>query len=153
MLVLLYLMTYLGKTNIGNTNIEGLLDSLHMRGAEYNIALSVFSIPFVLAEVPSNMNLHMSNRPSLYIEAIVTCWGIAMLEVNFWNVASTPSPTKRGISIGFILVCVGNIGGLISSYVYLQKEAPRYPTGYSISFRFVSAGIIAAITLELTLRD
>ncbi|KAF0327783.1 major facilitator superfamily transporter [Colletotrichum asianum] len=370
MLVLLYLMAYLDKTNIGNAKIEGLLDSLHMTGVDYNIALSVFFIPFVLAEVPSNMVLHMFKRPSLYIGGIVTCWGIVMtcngvvqnfgglvavriflglfeysrfppgailiiskwylpnetqtqiailytsaasggafsgllafaiakmdgvggyegwrwifileglatvligvmcffflvdspvlskwldpeeirfLElrqqarrvvrpnefrdhhfdkhaflsvltdwkiyllilanwsnavpnyalkftmpqiiknmgftaanaqlltippyadnialnyfaiclacfgmypilpgVNAWNVANTPSPTKRAISIGF-LVCVGNIGGLVGSYIYMDKEAPRYPTGYGTSFGFASAGILAVITLEALL--
>ncbi|KAJ5016680.1 Major facilitator superfamily transporter [Colletotrichum sp. SAR 10_99] len=332
MLVLLYLMAYLDKTNIGNAKIEGLLDSLHMTGVDYNIALSVFFIPFVLAEVPSNMVLHMFKRPSLYIGGIVTCWGIVMTcngvvqnfgglvavriflglfeagflpgailiiskwylpnetqtriailytsaasggafsgllafaiakmdgvggyegwrwavpnyalkftmpqiiknmgftsanaqlltippyavgaisaylfsvfadkyswrmpfilgpqlllvvaftilftksedikdnialnyfaiclacfgmypilpGVNAWNVANTPSPTKRAISIGF-LVCVGNIGGLIGSYIYMDKEAPRYPTGYGTSFGFASAGIIAVITLEALL--
>ncbi|KAJ0282858.1 hypothetical protein COL940_004988 [Colletotrichum noveboracense] len=332
MLVLLYLMAYLDKTNIGNAKIEGLLDSLHMTGVDYNIALSVFFIPFVLAEVPSNMVLHMFKRPSLYIGGIVTCWGIVMTcngvvqnfgglvavriflglfeagflpgailiiskwylpnetqtriailytsaasggafsgllafaiakmdgvggyegwrwavpnyalkfampqiiknmgftsanaqlltippyavgaisaylfsvfadkyswrmpfilgpqlllvvaftilftksedikdnialnyfaiclacfgmypilpGVNAWNVANTPSPTKRAISIGF-LVCVGNIGGLIGSYIYMDKEAPRYPTGYGASFGFASAGIIAVITLEALL--
>ncbi|KAJ0349784.1 hypothetical protein COL154_005864 [Colletotrichum chrysophilum] len=332
MLVLLYLMAYLDKTNIGNAKIEGLLDSLHMTGVDYNIALSVFFIPFVLAEVPSNMVLHMFKRPSLYIGGIVTCWGVVMTcngvvqnfgglvavriflglfeagflpgailiiskwylpnetqtriailytsaasggafsgllafaiakmdgvggyegwrwavpnyalkftmpqiiknmgftsanaqlltippyavgaisaylfsvfadkyswrmpfilgpqlllvvaftilftksediknniavnyfaiclacfgmypilpGVNAWNVANTPSPTKRAISIGF-LVCVGNIGGLIGSYIYMDKEAPRYLTGYGTSFGFASAGIIAVITLEALL--
>ncbi|KAI8232763.1 Major facilitator superfamily transporter [Colletotrichum sp. SAR 10_96] len=332
MLVLLYLMAYLDKTNIGNAKIEGLLDSLHMTGVDYNIALSVFFITFVLAEVPSNMVLHMFKRPSLYIGGIVTCWGIVMTcngvvqnfgglvavriflglfeagflpgailiiskwylpnetqtriailytsaasggafsgllafaiakmdgvggyegwrwavpnyalkftmpqiiknmgftsanaqlltippyavgaisaylfsvfadkyswrmpfilgpqlllvvaftilftksedtkdnialnyfaiclacfgmypilpGVNAWNVANTPSPTKRAISIGF-LVFVGNIGGLIGSYIYMDKEAPRYPTGYGTSFGFASAGIIAVITLEALL--
>ncbi|GKT85961.1 major facilitator superfamily transporter [Colletotrichum tofieldiae] len=78
MLVLLYLMAYLDKTNIGNAKIEGLLDSLNMTGVDYNVAISVFFIPFVLAEVPSNMVLHLFKRPSLYIGSIVTCWGIVM---------------------------------------------------------------------------
>lgn len=71
--------------------------------------------------------------------------------VNAWNLANTPSPTKRAISIGF-LVCVGNIGGLIGSYIYLDKEAPRYPTGFGTSFGFASAGVVAAVTLELLLK-
>ncbi|EFQ33766.1 major facilitator superfamily transporter [Colletotrichum graminicola] len=414
MLVLLYLMAYLDKTNIGNAKIEGLLGSLGMTGVQYNVAVSVFFIPFVLAEVPSNMVLHLFQRPSLYIGGIVTCWGIVMtcngvvqnygglvaariflglfeagflpgailiiskwylpnetqtriallytsaasgggfsgllafgiarmdgvggyegwrwifiLEglatvaigvacffflidspslskwldddekrylilrqesrrvvrpdefrdshfdkqafisvltdwkiyllilvnwsnavpnyamkftmpqiiknmgytsanaqlltippyavgalsaygfsvfadrhswrmpfivgpqlclvvafsilfaksadikhnialcyfavclacfgmypilpgVNAWNVANTPSPTKRAVSIGF-LVCVGNVGGLIGSYIYIDKEAPRYPTGFGTSFAFASAGIVAAITLEVLL--
>lgn len=71
--------------------------------------------------------------------------------VNAWNVANTPSPTKRAVSIGF-LVCVGNIGGLIGSYIYLDSEAPSYPTGYGTSFGFASAGIIAVIALETSLK-
>ncbi|KXH68291.1 major facilitator superfamily transporter [Colletotrichum salicis] len=71
--------------------------------------------------------------------------------VNAWNVANTPSPEKRAISIGF-LVCVGNIGGLIGSYIYLDKEAPTYPTGSGTSFGFASAGIIAVIALEFLLK-
>jgi hypothetical protein len=78
MLVLLYLMAYLDKTNIGNAKIEGLLDSLGMNGDQYNVALSIFFIPFVLAEVPSNMVLHLFKRPSLYIGSIVLCWGVVM---------------------------------------------------------------------------
>jgi hypothetical protein len=33
----------------GNAKIEGLLPSLHMDGVQYNIALSIFFIPYVLA--------------------------------------------------------------------------------------------------------
>lgn len=49
MLLFLYLISYLDKTNIGNAKIEGLLPSLHMNGEQYNVALSIFFIPYVLA--------------------------------------------------------------------------------------------------------
>lgn len=71
--------------------------------------------------------------------------------VNAWNVANCPSSTKRAISIAF-LVCVGNIGGLIGSYIYLDEEAPEYPTGYGTSFGFAAAGIVAVVSLELALK-
>ena len=66
MLVLLYLMAYLDKTNIGtydyfntmklprltelqgNAKIEGLTEDLKMRGIDYNVAVAIFFIPFVL---------------------------------------------------------------------------------------------------------
>lgn len=71
--------------------------------------------------------------------------------VNAWNVANCPNPQKRAISIGF-LICIGNVGGLIGSYIYLDREAPKYPTGYGTSLAFVSAGIFASTTLEFVLR-
>ncbi|KAI1288624.1 major facilitator superfamily transporter [Xylaria venustula] len=77
-LLLLYLITYLDKTNIGNARIEGLLDSLHMNGTQYNIAVSLFFVPYILAEVPSNMLLNKFSRPSTYMGTLVLSWGIVM---------------------------------------------------------------------------
>ena len=71
--------------------------------------------------------------------------------VNAWNVANTPDPSKRSVNIG-LLVCFGNIGGLIGSYIYVDHEAPRYPTGYGTSLAFASAGAIAATVLEFLLK-
>lgn len=71
--------------------------------------------------------------------------------VNAWNVANTPDPTKRSVNIG-LLVCVGNIGGLIGSYIYLEREKPRYPTGYGTSLGFGVAGLVAATLLEILLK-
>ncbi|KAK1998772.1 major facilitator superfamily transporter [Colletotrichum falcatum] len=105
-----------------------------------------FSILFVkAADIKNNIAL-------CYFAVCLACFGMYPIlpGVNAWNVANTPSPTKRAISIGF-LVCVGNIGGLIGSYIYIDKEAPRYPTGFGTSFGFASAGIVAAITLEVLL--
>ncbi|SCO84588.1 related to putative tartrate transporter [Fusarium oxysporum] len=78
MLVLLYLIAYLDKTNIGNAKIEGMTDDLHLKGIEYNIVTAIFFIPFVLCEVPSNMILHKFKRPSWYMGGIVFCWGVIM---------------------------------------------------------------------------
>lgn len=71
--------------------------------------------------------------------------------VNAWNVANTPDPAKRSINIG-LLVCIGNIGGLIGSYIYLESEKPEYPTGYGTSLGFAVAGIIAGTLLEVLLK-
>ncbi|KAH7039565.1 major facilitator superfamily transporter [Microdochium trichocladiopsis] len=94
-----------------------------------------------------------NNVPLCYFGICLACFGMYPIlpGVNAWNVANTPSPTKRAVSIGF-LVCVGNIGGLIGSYIYLDSEAPSYPTGYGTSFGFAAAGIIAVIALELSLK-
>ncbi|CAG8108327.1 unnamed protein product [Penicillium olsonii] len=83
MFVLLYLVAYIDKTNIGNAKIEGLLPSLNMSGLQYNIALSIFFIPYVLAEVPSNIILNRLKRPSQYLGFLIFCWGVIMLCTGF----------------------------------------------------------------------
>ncbi|KAL3450216.1 major facilitator superfamily domain-containing protein [Aspergillus insuetus] len=78
MLAFLYLMAYLDRANIGNAKIEGLTDDLELSGTQYNIALSIFFVPYIILEMPSNMLLLKFKRPSHYIAIIVTLWGIVM---------------------------------------------------------------------------
>jgi hypothetical protein len=47
---------------------------------------------------------------------------------------------------------MGNAGGLIGSFIFVDKEAPRYQTGYGTSLAFAATGIVAAIALELLLK-
>ncbi|KAL2816721.1 major facilitator superfamily domain-containing protein [Aspergillus granulosus] len=83
MLVLLYLFAYIDKTNIGNAKIEGLLPSLGMNGEQYNVALAIFFVPYILAEVPSNMILNRFKRPSVYLGLLISVWGVIMLCTGF----------------------------------------------------------------------
>ncbi|KAL6231499.1 hypothetical protein BDW75DRAFT_247851 [Aspergillus navahoensis] len=78
MLAVLYLISHLDRANIGNAKIEGLVDDLGMSGIQYNIVLSIFFVPYVLLEVPSNMLLKNFSRPSVYLGILITCWGIIM---------------------------------------------------------------------------
>ncbi|KAF3930331.1 hypothetical protein ABW19_dt0205570 [Dactylella cylindrospora] len=77
-LTILYLITYIDKTNIGNAKIEGLLPDLHMNGIQYNVALSIFFIPYVLAEVPSNMIMNKFKHPARYLGGLIMIWGVIM---------------------------------------------------------------------------
>lgn len=43
---------------------------------------------------------------------------------------------------------MGNVGGIVGSYIYKADEAPKYPTGYGTSLAFGGAGIVAACALE-----
>jgi len=74
-LALLYLLSFLDRTNIGNARLAGLEKSLHMKGLDYNIALAIFFPFYVLAEIPSNMMMKRT-RPALWIPFIMVVWGI-----------------------------------------------------------------------------
>jgi hypothetical protein len=69
-LVLLYLICFLDRTNITNPRIAGITTGLNMPPTGYNTALWIFYIPFVLAEVPSNMIMSLpSIKPNLWLGA------------------------------------------------------------------------------------
>lgn len=64
-----------------------------------------------------------------------------------WN-ANNLAPSSRRI-IGIALNnCVGNIGGIVGSFMYLDSEKPRYPTGFGLSLAFGASGMIVAMLLE-----
>jgi hypothetical protein len=67
--------------------------------------------------------------------------------VQAWNLNNLAGPTKRALGIGF-LTCVGNMGGITGSFIFIDSEAPTYPTGFGSSLAFASAGIVACLTLE-----
>lgn len=46
----------------GNAKIEGLLPSLHMDGVQYNVALSIFFIPYVLAGLIPPVRLPLRSK-------------------------------------------------------------------------------------------
>ncbi|KAL2802863.1 major facilitator superfamily domain-containing protein [Aspergillus granulosus] len=78
MLAVLYLISHLDGANIGNAKILGLTEDLGLSGIQYDIALSLFFIPYVLLEVPSNILLKRFSRPSVYLGTLIVTWGIIM---------------------------------------------------------------------------
>ncbi|KXT02938.1 hypothetical protein AC578_10608 [Pseudocercospora eumusae] len=71
---LLYMIMFLDRTNIANAKIEGLVQGLNdMPVNGYNTALWIFYIPFILAEVPSNLVLNQGKIPPNYFLGGMTC--------------------------------------------------------------------------------
>ena len=52
---LLYMFSFLDRINIGNARIQGLEKDLKMKGNNFNVALLIFFVPYILLEVPSNI--------------------------------------------------------------------------------------------------
>ena len=48
---ILYLLSFLDRSNVGNARIEGLADDLHMTGNQYLTGLTLYFIGYVLFEV------------------------------------------------------------------------------------------------------
>jgi len=46
------------------------------------------------------------------------------------------------------MICIGNLGGIVGSFIFQEDESPKYPTGFGSSLSFAAAGMVAAFTLE-----
>ncbi|KAL5365160.1 major facilitator superfamily domain-containing protein [Aspergillus floccosus] len=74
MIWVMYLLSYMDRTNIGNAKIAGMQDDLNLSSNDYSIALVVFFVGYVVFEVPSNLVLSRT-RPSMFLPSIMVVWG------------------------------------------------------------------------------
>ncbi|XHG00376.1 hypothetical protein AWENTII_003834 [Aspergillus wentii] len=96
-LCLLYLLAFLDRINISNAAILGLKQDLNIdHGTKYNTALTIFFVPYVIFEIPSNILLKK-------------------LKPNVWL-------SICGFGFGLVMICQGlvsNWGGLMTTRWFL----------------------------------
>lgn len=63
-----------------------------------------------------------------------------------WTICNL-GPRKRAMGVAF-MVTVGSAGGVIGSFIFLEREKPKYPSGFGSSLALAGAGIVSCLTLE-----
>ncbi|SMR58697.1 unnamed protein product [Zymoseptoria tritici ST99CH_1E4] len=77
-LCLLYLLSFLDRTNIGNARAAGLEADIGMTGThDYNHSLTIFFISYALAEPVTNVLLKRLT-PRIFFTGIIISWGAIM---------------------------------------------------------------------------
>ncbi|KAK9475592.1 major facilitator superfamily domain-containing protein [Lipomyces japonicus] len=71
---MMYLLSYLDRTNIGNAKTAGMEVDLDLSSTQYSTVLVVMIVFYVSMEIPTNMILSKS-RPSIFLPAIMILWG------------------------------------------------------------------------------
>ncbi|KAI0959406.1 hypothetical protein AcW1_004236 [Taiwanofungus camphoratus] len=77
-LCILYLLAFLDRVNISNAAVFGLKTDLKLKGNEYNTALVVFFVPYVLFEIPSNALLKRF-RPHVWLSLCMFLFGLVSI--------------------------------------------------------------------------
>jgi hypothetical protein len=72
-----YFGIYANLAPVANAKIAGMETDLPLSGPQYNMALTLFFIPYGLFEVPSNIVLKLL-RPSIWISIMMFSWGTVM---------------------------------------------------------------------------
>lgn len=107
------------------------------------LLLIAYAILFAKAEaIKENVAL-------CYFAVHLACIGIYPIlpGCNAWTINNLAGAEKRAIGIA-TMICIGNLGGIVGSFIYQEKEKPRYPTGFGSSLAFAAAGMACAFTLE-----
>jgi MFS family permease len=74
-LCILYLLAFLDRVNIANARSFGLVEDLHLAGVEYNTALTIFFVPYIIFEIPSNIFLKRLS-PRLWLSGCMVGFGV-----------------------------------------------------------------------------
>ncbi|KFA68079.1 hypothetical protein S40285_02597 [Stachybotrys chlorohalonatus IBT 40285] len=75
MLVLMYLLNFLDRSNLAQARQGTLEEDLGMSGTDFNLATAIFFVGYLLMQLPSNLLLTRV-RPSLYLSASCCLWGV-----------------------------------------------------------------------------
>ncbi|KAL2814878.1 major facilitator superfamily domain-containing protein [Aspergillus cavernicola] len=131
---LMYLLSYMDRTNIGNARVAGMEEDLDLDSQRYSIALVVFFIGYVLFEVPSNMLLTRI-KPSIYLPSIMFMWGIVTVGMAF--VQTYPALIGFRVAMGILEAGFGpGILLLLSSWYKKSEQSKRFAV-------YISAAILA----------
>jgi len=133
---LLYLMSFLDRSNIGNARIAGMAKDLHLVGLRYNTAAAVFFITYCFVEVPSNILLKLF-RPSRWIPTTMIAWGTIMTLMCLVN-------TYQGLIIARVFLGLAE-GGLFPGVTYyISLWYPRQMQAKRVAIFFSAATVAGA---------
>ncbi|KAG6879064.1 hypothetical protein C0992_005411 [Termitomyces sp. T32_za158] len=133
-----YLLSFLDRTNFANARVAGLQTDLKMTNKQYSIALTVTYVPYIVAELPSNLVLKAVG-PNLMLPTMLTLWGIiTTLQGVVKNYAGL-------LACRFFLgLCEGGVfPGLV---LYLSFWYPRRQLQSRISAFFSTASLSGAFS-------
>ncbi|RAH47915.1 MFS general substrate transporter [Aspergillus brunneoviolaceus CBS 621.78] len=78
-LCLMYLLAFLDRVNISNAAVLGLESDLHITtGTKYNTALTIFFVPYIIFEIPSNV-LMKKLKPHTWLSLCMFGFGLVMV--------------------------------------------------------------------------
>ncbi|KAI0708311.1 MFS general substrate transporter [Earliella scabrosa] len=137
-LTLMYLCSFLDRGNIGNAKLQGLVTQLNLTGDKYNIALTMYFVPYCLFECPANLVLKKF-RPSRWLPGITLVWGTIMTLMGL--VKNYPQLVGTRICLG-----VAEAGLFPGVVYYLSLWYPRHMLQYRVGVFFGGATLAGAFS-------
>ncbi|KAK4940552.1 hypothetical protein LTR10_019311 [Elasticomyces elasticus] len=75
LVMVLYLLSFMDRVNIGNARLYGLEEDLGLTANQFQVCVSILFVTYVLCELPSNLALK-GMKPSRWISFLAMSWGI-----------------------------------------------------------------------------
>lgn len=132
----LWLLAFIDRSNIGNARIQGLATDLKLDGNKFNIALTVFYVPYICVDIPSNLVLKYF-KAGYYLPFLIFAWGLVSTFTGFVK-------TYHGLLVARFFLGLfegGLLGGII---IYLAMFYRRHQLLYRIGLFYCAAPLSGA---------
>ncbi|KAK4999462.1 hypothetical protein LTR66_001519 [Elasticomyces elasticus] len=139
---ILYLLSFLDRSNVANARLDGLTKDLHMTGNQYLTGLTIFFVGYILFEVFWNIILKRIG-PKLWLPSITLAWGIVAI---LQGVVVSNGGSSVMVGFFFVRFMLGlTEGGLFPGVVfYLSMWYKRQERQYRIALFFSAASLAGA---------
>ncbi|PWY98656.1 putative MFS nicotinic acid transporter Tna1 [Testicularia cyperi] len=143
---LLYLLSFLDRINIGQARVYGLTTDLRMTPQEYDIALSLFFVGYIIIEIPSNLIIKRA-KPHRFICTIMVLWSICMTLMGVVKNGKQLIALRflLGITEGALFPCLNFLFSTWYTRDHLNKRTSVFFAGATLAGAF---GGILAYALE-----
>jgi MFS family permease len=120
-LVIMYLLNFLDRSNLAQARLGGIEKDLKMKGTDFNLATSILFVGYLTMQLPSNL-LITRVRPSIYLGSVMMVWGV---------VSASQAAVK-------------SFGGLLVARIMLGvTEAPFFPGAIMLISSFYTRAELA----------
>ncbi|BFZ63714.1 hypothetical protein YB2330_004846 [Saitoella coloradoensis] len=133
---LLYLVSFLDRSNIGNAKIQGMPEDLKLVGSQFNVATSIFYITYCLFETPMALLLKII-RPSRMIPCAVIAWSLCTIFTCFVQ-------NYAGLVAVRLIMGACEAGLFPSLNLYLTMVYKREEQSKRLSYLFTAAAVSGA---------
>jgi sugar phosphate permease len=136
MVMLLYLFSFLDRVNIGNARLYGMEKDLGLHGNQYQTAVSLLFVTYILTELPSNLVVKKL-RPSRWIAFLTVSWGIIATLTGL-------AQNYAGLIVCRLLLGAAEGGLFPGMAIYLTLFYSKKELGLRVGYLFVSAALAGA---------
>ncbi|KAI0399965.1 DNA-repair protein rad2 [Xylaria palmicola] len=137
MVMLLYTFSFLDRVNIGNARLYGLEEDLGLTGNQFQIAVSILFVTYIIFEIPSNLLLKPIG-PQRWLAFIVVVWGGLATATGF--VHNFGSLTGLRVLLGIFEAGLFPGLNLYLTFFYTKREL-----ALRVGYLLVSAAVAGAL--------
>ncbi|KAI5793707.1 major facilitator superfamily domain-containing protein [Peziza echinospora] len=134
--MLLYLFSFLDRVNIGNARLYGMEKDLGLKGMQFQTAVSLLFVTYLIFEIPSNLVLKKFH-PRRYLAAITIGWGVVATMTGLVQ-------NYNGLIACRLILGVLEAGLFPGLTVYLTFFYTKRELALRIGYLFVSAALAGA---------